>query len=96
LGSDRDTDFVGEHEAAQPLEKLLGEEDLNVTEKFGLVIGREASKYRHVALDDCAPRRRNRLRAKFGSAPTGHEIKDHIPIIRTRVTMRRHPGLGQS
>src|SRR5437879_4994444 len=61
LGCDRDPDLVGEFKAAAAFETFFGEKDLDVTEEFGLILGREPAEDWKVACDDRSPCRRKRL-----------------------------------
>ena len=60
LGRDGNADLVGEFEPTAAFEVLLGKEDLRMPEQLSLVLRREATKERNVALDDALPLGRKR------------------------------------
>ena len=55
LGCNRDPDLVGECKTAAAFEMFFREKDLDVTEKLGLILGREPAENWKVAGDDRSP-----------------------------------------
>ena len=64
LSRDRDANFIGQIEPARALEIFLRKKYLHMPEEFFLIRCREAAEDGKIPLEDCAPRRWNRLRAE--------------------------------
>ena len=64
-----DPDFISQLETAASLKVLLGQKDLNVPKKLGLIFRRKAAEDSEIVFDDLTPMRRERLCSKPLPAP---------------------------
>ncbi len=61
LRGDRYPDFISQLETAASFKVLLGQKDLNVPEKLGLIFRRKTAEDSEIVFDDLTPMRRKRL-----------------------------------
>ena len=90
LSSDGETDFVRQFESAATFEPFLGQKNLNMSQKFSLILRRKPAEDRKTSRERQSPDRGNELCAQSPAASLLQKTEDHGGIIATSPRLKSY------